>query len=68
MLLLISGLGFYLLGAALILWALWMREGAIDSDAMGIALLWPFLMVLLVGVAVYEEASLILQAVKRRAQ
>jgi hypothetical protein len=68
MLLLISGIGFYLSGAALILGVLWIREGAIDSDAMGIALLWPFLMILLVGVVVYEGASLVLQAVKRRAQ
>ena len=68
MLLLISGIGLYLSGAALILGALWIREGAIDSDAMGIALLWPFLMILLVGVTVYEGASLVFQAVKRRAQ
>ena len=68
LLLLISDLGFYLLGAALILWALWIRKGAIDSDAMEIALLWPFLMILLVGVTVYEGVSLVFQAVKRRAQ
>ena len=68
MLLLISGIGLYLSGAALIIGVLWIREGAIDSDAMGIALLWPFLMILLVGVTVYEGASLVFQAVKRRAQ
>jgi hypothetical protein len=68
MLLLVDSIGFYLLGAALILGALWIREGAIDSAAMGVALLWPFLMILLAGVAVYEGASLVLQAVKRRAQ
>ena len=68
MLLVISGIGLYLSGAALIIGVLWIREGAIDSDAMGIALLWPFLMILLVGVTVYEGASLVFQAVKRRAQ